>query len=322
MVVGIYASLGGFRAVVATDKLQYIIVALYILIMTWLAFKGLWVEKGNLIPSSDTLALKSGKSWVDLAGPGILTIVIGLIAYLPGWLFETDLWLRIQAANSIKSARKGMVIASVNALVFVGILPLVIGVSSLVLFPPVNGAAPALLGNEGDTIFVALLQNYAQSWLIALAAIGLVAAAMSTIDTCVNVMALSIAYDMLDLHKKSDGKRFSQYITGLAIFAAGIFALNTESLWDIFYLSGGILTTSVAFPVAAVMLKGVNKNAVFWSSLFGFIGTIVAYFLQIQGILIYFQPGWLAESDLSYILWGILFAVIGYFVGSMLKNND
>lgn len=319
IVVGIYATLGGFRAVVATDKFQYFIVALYILVMTSFAMKGLWQKNNSLLPPLSTITYKSSLSWINLSGPGILTILISFIAYLPGWLFETDLWIRVQAARSQVDARKGMIIAGVNALFFVGVLPFLIGVAALILFPPVDGIVPELIGNEGDAIFVALVQQYAPSWLALLAAIGLVAAAMSTIDTCINVMALSIAYDFFSLHKYSKGRKYSQVVTVAAIIAAGIFALFTESLWDIFYLSGGILTTAVAFPVAAIFIPGVRSEGVKWSAIFGLIGTTVAYFLQINSILVLFQPDWLSASDLAYILWGIISAILGYFAGILIK---
>ena len=76
IVVSIYATLGGFRAVVATDKLQYIIVVLYILSMTWLAVDGLWEETHRILPVTDTLTLKSDRPWNDLVGPGLFTIII------------------------------------------------------------------------------------------------------------------------------------------------------------------------------------------------------------------------------------------------------
>ncbi len=322
VIVAIYGTLGGFRAVIATDKLQYVIVALYILMMGWLSFKGLWQTKSQLIPGPEVLTLKSNKPWTDLVGPGFLTVLIGLIAYLPGWLFETDLWVRVQAASSSVRARRGMIIAGGNAMIFVGILPLIIGIAALVLFPPIDGVLPSSIGSEGDTIFAALVQTYAPNWLALLVAVGLVAAAMSTVDTCVNVMALSIAYDMFGLHLKNNGKKISQTITVLAVLAAGIFALNTESLWDIFYLSGGVLTTAVAFPVAAVMIPQVNKNGVFWSSFLGFVGIISAYFLQVNGFLVSLQPNWLNATDLAYILWGIVSASLGYIFGIIKSNTS
>ena len=91
---------------------------------------------------------KSDLPWTHLLAPGLATIVLTFVAYLPGWLFETDLWVRVQAARDPSAARRGVALAGVNAVLFVGILPLFIGVAALSIFPH-NGGFPAELGNRG-----------------------------------------------------------------------------------------------------------------------------------------------------------------------------
>ncbi len=321
IVVGIYATMGGFRAVVMTDKLQYVIVGLYIIAMTWLAAKGLDLENINLLETNLTGA-KSNLHWSSPWAPGIAVIVLTLVAYLPGWIFETDLWLRVQAAKDDRSARKGVFLAGFNGLFFVGILPMFIGIAALALFPMQGGSFPSILGNEGDAVFSALVTTYAPAWMAPLFAVGLTAAAMSTIDTCINVMALSLGYDLAEIQNRPHPDRWSKLVTLAAVAMSCIFALNTESLWDIFYLSSGILTTSVAFPVAAVFLKKINRRGVFWSSLSGFCGTILFYFLETRGVLTAIEPQWLQESGLGYILWGMVFAVLGYIVPPRLRPGQ
>lgn len=314
VVVGIYATMGGFRAVVMTDKLQYSIVALYILAMAWLAGKGVSQMDVSLLDLSVTGA-KSGVGWANLWAPGLAVIVLTLVAYLPGWIFETDLWLRVQAARDDRSARKGVLLAGFNGFLFVGVLPMFIGIAALHLFPMEGAAFPTIIGNQGDAIFSALVSTYAPQWLSVLFSVGLVAAAMSTIDTCVNVMALSLGSDMAEIHKRPHSEKWAKLVTIGSVLLSFLFALNTESLWDIFYLSSGILTTSVAFPVAAVFMKKVIPKGVLWSSIFGFCGTILFYFLESNGLLNAVEPQWLLESNLGYILWGMGFAVIGYLSG-------
>ena len=311
LVVGIYATMGGFRAVVLTDKLQYIIVALYILAMAWLAVKGLNQVDMNLFDLPVTGA-KSGIAWSGFWSPGLVLIGLTLVAYLPGWIFETDLWLRVQAAKDQRAARSGVLLAGINGFLFVGLLPMFIGVAALFIFPMTGNTFPEIIGYEGDAIFNALVSTYAPGWLVVLFSVGLVAAAMSTIDTCVNVMALSLGYDIAEIPKRPQAEKWSKLVTMGSVFLAFLFALNTESLWDIFYLSSGILTTSVAFPAAAVFIKKVNSRGVLYSSLFGFAGTILFYFLEAKGLLIGVEPGWLQESGLGYILWGMLLAAAGY----------
>ena len=314
VVVGVYATLGGFRAVVATDKLQYVLVALYIVSMGWLAAKGLALLDQGLPPAATT-GTKSQLGWTRLLSPGLATVALTFLAYLPGWLFETDLWLRVQAARDDRAARKGVALAGANALVFVGVLPLFIGVAALALFPVEGGTYPAVVGAEGDAIFAALVTRYAPGWLAVLVAVGLVAAAMSTIDTTANVVALAVAYDMLETHRRPGGRLWSRVATAGSMVAAAVVALNIESLWDLFYLSSGILTAAVAFPVAAVFLPWANRRGVFWSAMAGLVGIIAAYFLEARGPLLVWEPVWLADSGLGFILWGLVAAVTGYLLG-------
>ena len=314
-VVTVYSVLGGLRAVVATDKLQYALVAFYVVAVAWLAARAMR-DGGGLWPPAALPAAKSGASWLATGSAGLATIAITLAAYLPGWLFETDLWVRVQAARDTRAARRGMLIAAVNAVLFVGVLPLFIGVSALALFPAAAGEAPAALGNGGDAIFAAVVGRFAPPWLAALVAVGLVSAAMSTIDTCANVMALSVGYDLLELQAKPWAQRGSQVVTAACMAAACVFALNTESLWDLFYLSSGVLSTSVAFPVAAVFWRRASARGVVLSSLCGFGGTGLAYGLQAAGWLDRVQPVWLGETGLGYILWGGLAAALGYAIGA------
>jgi len=118
IIVGIYATLGGFRAVVNTDKMQYAVVVLYILAMAWLAYEGLRqvpdalaagaeatgaagraADAGGVSAATVIRGAKSGLPWSHWLAPGLATIVLTFAAYLPGWIFETDLWLRVQAAR-------------------------------------------------------------------------------------------------------------------------------------------------------------------------------------------------------------------------------
>ncbi len=329
VIVGAYATLGGFRAVVSTDKLQYGVVVVYILAMGWLAWAGLrraFVDAAIVESSGpfwfglQAIGARSGEPWSRLLAPGIATIVLTFAAYLPGWIFETDLWLRVQAARDRRAARRGVAIAMANALVFVGILPLFIGVAALTIFPAGDGFA-AELGNEGDAIFVALVENFAPAWLAVFVAVGLTAAAMSTIDTCTNVMALSLAYDLAEVREGPGAERWSQAATAFSVAAATLFAFNTTSLWDVFYLSSGILTTTVAFPVAAIFLPWATSRMVTASATTGFVATFAAYFLEAGGYLADLQPAWLSESGLGYILWGMGAATIAAAVAPMTRHR-
>ena len=80
-------------------------------------------------------------------------------------------WVRLQAARSDRSARNGIALATLNSFIFVGIFPLIIGLSALVLFPAPNGVIPEQL-QDGAVIFTVLMKNYAPIWLNIFLAIG------------------------------------------------------------------------------------------------------------------------------------------------------
>jgi hypothetical protein len=135
-------------------------------------------------------------------------------------------------------------------------------------------------------------------------------------------MGLSIAYDYFHDKKQSTNVSFQKIITSLSVFAALLFALFIDSLWDIFYLSSGILSTAVAFPVASVFIKGVNSEGIFYSSVFGLTGTIIFYFLESRGLLIFIEPDWLIKSSVGFILWGFVSAAVGYIFGKLQSHSQ
>ncbi|HID38850.1 MAG TPA: sodium:solute symporter family protein [Calditrichaeota bacterium] len=322
LVVAVYSYSGGFAAVVSTDKVQFVLVAVFITTIALLGFdaSGEMILNGS-IPDPPKMQTDS-----RLFSPGIGLILITLFAYLPGWLIETDVWIRIQAARSNSAARRGILLAGFNSFVFVGVLPLIIGLSALTLFPPLNGQAPAEL-DDGTLIFTLIMQNYAPLWLNIFLSVGLIAAAMSTIDTCANIVALSFSHDMLEpvLKKKwapAKLNRLARLSSVGAVFISFLYAVFTDSLWDIFYLSSGILTTTIFIPVIASFIPGTRQLQIKLSVLFGLSATLIFYFLESRNLLVAFEPDIFSKTGLGYIIWGFLFSAVGFFMGIFGRKND
>lgn len=321
LIVAVYSLLGGFAAVVKTDKVQFALVAAFILTIAGIAVAAVLAQSDlaaalAAIPAPPKA--RPGTPALSLLTPTLALVALTFVAYLPGWLVETDIWLRLQAARDVVAARRAVVIAAANSLLFLALLPLVIGLAALLLYAPVEGAAPARL-EDGAAIIVVLMQDHAPLWLSAALSIGLAAAAMSTIDTCSNVLALSLSYDLLEPALAARNRRFnpqllSRLMAALAVFLAFLYALFTESLWDIFYLSSGILTTTIFLPVVALFLPQVSARAVRLAALAGFAGTLFFYVLESRGLMAAIEPKWLAATGLGYILWGLLCSLSGFLL--------
>ncbi|RMG35610.1 MAG: sodium:solute symporter family protein [Methanobacteriota archaeon] len=330
LVVALYSFTGGFEAVVSTDKIQFALVAFFITMMAIIGIKAtgeLNVGWNELIAATH----KAPKNTPDAPwylSPGFALIGLTFFAYLPGWLVETDVWIRLQAARSNREARKGILIAGINSLIFVGVIPMLIGLSALILYPPLNGQIPPDL-QDGALIFSRLMQDHSTLGLNVVLGIGLVAAAMSTVDTCGNVVALSLSYDLVEpfLQRKKGWSEkklntLARWMSVLAIFLAYLYALNTDSLWDIFYLSSGILTTTVFLPVIAVFVPSASSRQANMAAICGFFSTLLFYYLESRGFLASLEPVWFASTQVGYILLGFMGSLVGFLIASRSSNES
>ena len=50
--------------------------------------------------------------------------------------------------------------------------------------------------------------------------------------------------------------------------------------------------------------------------LYAAVAITLGYFLKVHGPLAEWEPAWLAETGLGFIIWGILAAGVGYVIGA------
>lgn len=321
-VVATYSALGGLAADVSTDQIQFGLVAFFI---AAIAFLG-----GSEILKTESLATwlahlpsppKAEAPAHSLLSSGLALMLMTFVAYLPGWLVTTDVWIRMQASRSPLEARKGVALAALNSFVFVALGPMIIGLAALYLYPPHGVNIPNELA-DGTKIFAVIMKDYAPVWLNVLLTVGLAAAAMSTVDTTGNVLALSLSYDIIEpaAHGRLSPAmhaRLPRLISAGAIGVALLYALIIESLWDVFYLSSGVLTTTIFIPMMALFMPSATARQVHAAIIAGFLGTLLFYFLETRGVLANFEPQWLSATGLGYILWGLLAAISAFFIAGV-----
>ncbi len=308
VVIALYSMLGGFAAVVATDKIQFLFVGLFMILIISFGLSFLELPVNGLFAR--------GGVTDSFFSPGLPLIALTFFAYLPGWFVETDVWLRIQAASDDRQARIGAAVALFNTVIFVILLPMAIGFMAHLWDIPndaeaVSGMISSIIGNPGVPVI----------WQIALF-LGLISAAMSTIDTCTNVVALSMGNDIYgavaDKRNKISRLNIARITTLIAIFLAFLFAVYINSLWDVFYLSSGLLTTAIFIPVILALRGSDKKNAAWLATLTGLIFTFVFFFLEQAEFFRGFYPVWLEENKLGYLVWGLGGSLAGFFIGYLI----
>jgi solute:Na+ symporter, SSS family len=242
--VALYVSVGGFRAVVWTDLLQYILLAGLAIYVAALALD-LCATKGvSLVTASSML----GPDWWNpfILG-GLLGALVFMIALLPGWVAEQDPWQKIWAARDEASAKRGLLLgAALLALVYFCCLLTAIGLS--VLYPRPAGEVDA------EMLYLKIISDNVSPSLLALLTIGFAAASMSCTDTFATSGASCISRDLIQRHLWPTATMKQMLIVNRAlviimIAISSAIALNVNSIMDAVIIATVIGTTSYFFPI-------------------------------------------------------------------------
>ncbi len=284
-----YTVLGSFRAIVTTDLVQFLAMVFFMIALGWTA-----ISEANSATGGEVLTAigNSAPPWsgeghaFDFAFLGWVFPVALLVGYLPGWAVEQDLWLRIQSAPTTREARKGAILALFSIGVFVITIPTLVAFAALVVFPPAGGAAHEAVGADAYGIIPAFILRMSPA-LQLLMVLGLISCQMSTVDTFANVTAMPMSFDLLEPRARRGSRsdrakvtRRAQWISVLAIVLGLGYALVSESLADVYYLSSGVLSACIAVPVAAIFWRRANASGVLAAIAAGFVGTLGTYVLE------------------------------------------
>lgn len=323
---------GGFRAIVTTDLLQFVIMAAFMVILAFAGYKAAGAAAGGNLGEALAQASppwsgqgEAGNLWFL----GIFFPVVLLIGYLPGWLLEQDLVVRMQAAPSTREARKGAWLGVVLIGVFICLLPAIAAFYALIAYPPVDGV-PAEAVGPGALSIISTLISTLPNWVSVFMVLGLVACQMSTIDTFSNVTAMPIAHDIIEPRLKKKGvsperRHLSSRLVSMgAIFLALLCALASETLGDVYYISSGVLSACIAVPFLFAFWKRTTLPGVMAAAVTGLIGTIGGYFWEYYSIAENYTevlPGWLQNSyGYNYLAFGVILSVVSIVVVSLVTK--
>ena len=319
----LYVYMGGFRANVATDVAQFAIMAPFMIILTVVAVQMAGAESAKnhqsvweAIAASAPPTAGKGNA-LSLGFAGWLFPLVLLVGYLPGWMIEQDLVIRIQAAASTKQARYGAVWGLVLIGIFVIVLPSIIAFCTLVAFPPgADGAVNPAIGESAYNICSAFIEKL-PIWLSVFMLVGIVACQMSTVDTFANVSALALAYDLVEpvlVKKRLTPHGRLMFAKGLSIFVlllSLVCAIISKSLQDVYYISSGVLSACIAVPAIFVFWRRTTLPAVMTAAVVGFVGTVAAFIYENHYLQATDLPSWAQGSyGYVYVATGVILSLV------------
>jgi len=323
---------GGFKAIVTTDLLQFAIMAAFMVILAYAGYSAA-VRSTDLSIGEALSRVSPPWSAPGEAGNlwflGFLFPLILMTGYLPGWLLEQDLVVRMQAAPTTREARKGAWLGVLLIGIFICLLPALAAFFALVAFPTVDGMPAMAVGPGALEIITALITTLPE-WVTVFMVLGIVACQMSTIDTFSNVTAMPIAHDIVEPRLKRAGvseekRHFSSRLISMgAIVLALLCALASESLGDVYYISSGVLSACIAVPFLFAFWKRTTLAGVLAAAVMGFLGTIGGYFYEYYAIADDYAavlPGWLQNSyGYNYLAFGVLLSTASVLVVSLVTK--
>ncbi len=242
--VALYVGVGGFRAVVWTDMVQYILLAGLAAYVAHMAL-GLSANEGvSLIAASSML----GADWWDIFSMGgILGAMVFIVALVPGWVAEQDPWQKVWAARDDRSAKRGLLLgATLLVLIYSFCLLAAIGLS--VIYPRPGNEM------EAEMLYLRIISDNVPGWLLGLLTIGFAAASMSCTDTFATSGASCLSRDLIQRHlwptaTVKEMLILNRILIVIMVFISALIALNVDSIMDAVIIATVIGTTSYFFPI-------------------------------------------------------------------------
>jgi SSS family solute:Na+ symporter len=255
-VVLAYLLMGGFKAVVKTDFIQYVsIVAIMILLI--------FVLLGDVsIPVSEWNFSEAG-----------LVNVIGF--FLVGIFFPfamPELWQRTYSSKSDKVFVNGLLLSSFVYLVFgvcLAFLALIVKVSFPVIDP--------------DLALVYGFANLLPSGLVGLGVVMLFAAIMSSLDTYVFTGSSAIVQDFFGWNKRRavEGMRGVMFVFSLLGMVVAVFI---QSLIVSSYIFVAVVVVLAVCVLATWISRKVDETVLLWGFVVGIFGFVVFMVATIENI--------------------------------------
>jgi len=268
IIVG-YTVLGGLKAVIYTDTVQWIILILGLILFA-IPFAvhsvgGLSVLKEEL--PSEFLSLTNIKP---------ITFINWLITIVPIWLVAMTLYQRIYATKDVKDAKKAWFIAGAFEYPVMAFTGVILGMISSILIP----------GVEAEMGVPILLKKVLPIGITGIVVASYFSAIMSTADSCIIAASGNITNDLIEdnVAKNKSNEyiiRISQVITLIIGIIAILLASYFTTVLNAILYAYQFMVAGLAVPTfVAIFWKKANPVAAFYSMITGGSITIILLVLN------------------------------------------
>ncbi len=279
IVIG-YTVLGGLKAVIYTDTIQWIILmAGLILVGIPLGFikVGGWEAIRTYLPGN----------FLSLTNISLVQFINWLITIVPIWFVGMTLYQRIYASKDEKTAKKAWFLAGLFEWPIMAFMGITLGLLGRVAFEQGMftefGYAPDSPIDE-EIGLPLLLTHIFPIGLMGLLMSSYFSAIMSTADSCLMAASGNFTTDILKISRKnSKGIKYSQLATLLIGILAIILATMMQNVLELMLYSYAFMVSGLFVPILGTMfLKNPSSKAALYSMLCGGGTTLLLILSEIQ----------------------------------------
>ena len=304
LIVLIYSMFGGFRGVVLTDIIQFVL----LVISACTVFLVGYHQSGGL-EGIRAAAEAAGKADFLSFSAGASKYSMYVITFGCAWMIQANVWQRISAARTDRDARKMTVMS------FFAYIPLYL----IVVFTGMAGLALYQELPQGGVV-TAIVMDYMPPLLGALVFIGISAAIMSTMDSLINTASMTLILDLMPPDPDESKQLNRSRMATLGVTAAALLiSMKVRSILEISWMASDIITTGVFVPLLlGFFWKRGNSYGALASMITGFL--YCSYNLLISmGISL---PAFWKSQSAQQVILGAAMSFIVYVIVSLLTPEE
>jgi len=298
-IILIYTVMGGLKAVIYTDTVQWLI-----LIGGLMFFAIPFTVSG--LGGFEKIYESLPREFFSLTNVSWIQVVNWAITIVPIWVVAMTLYQRIYACKTVKDAKKAWYIAGIFEYPIMAFLGVFLGMCSRIYFPDI----------DAETGLPLLLKEVLPIGIRGIVVAAYFSAIMSTADSCLIASSGNIVNDILHRYvfkTVSDKKliRLSQISTLFVGIIAVMTAFMFESVLGVILQAYSFMVGGLFVPTLfAYFSKKPNATAAIWSIITGGVTTILIIRFEIEMPL-----------GLNAAFYGIAISLITYLITNLITTN-
>ncbi|MCF8230190.1 MAG: sodium:solute symporter family protein [Bacteroidales bacterium] len=301
----VYTVLGGLKAVIYTDSVQWAI------LMTGLIFIGIPFSY-EAIGGMKAIKATVGPEFLSLDNVSWQDLLNWFVTIVPIWFVGMTLYQRIYASRNEKEARKAWYIAGIFEWPIMAFMGVLLGLFAKVAFE--NGmffdmGYETRADLDAEMGLPLLLRNILPFGLMGLILSAYFSAILSTADSCLMAASGNLLSDIIGKFGKFDiQKKKTLFLSKILTFVIGGIALfiawKMKMVLELMLYSYAFMVSGLFVPVLAALLsKYTNSVAAFLSMLIGGSTTLTLIIIDAQ-----------LPLNLDPNIFGISASVVVYFI--------